>query len=244
MAEIENLLAEIDALQAQLLKSHPLLICNNQRLRDDFIVDNTYNSNAIENNTLSLKETYLVAHGDCVISGKSMREHLEVVGHRNASEYVFTFVDIKQNFTEAILKQIHSLVLIDNVNNKGDYRNVQVYVGRHVPPPPEVIPLKMKSFFDEYNHNKTQMHGVELAAWFHAQFEYIHPFIDGNGRVGRLMINLQLMQAGLLPITVKFTDRQKYYQCFSNDGVNYAAFITLIAEYEIERLNFYLEKLK
>lgn len=240
--DIDRLLAK----QQKLAGLRPLTSGEIDRLREHFIVENTYNSNAIEGSTLTLGETALVLKG-ITIDAKPLKEHLEAVGHRDAFVYVLALVQNKVPISEKIIKEIHSLVLMNKAQDKGVYRKVPVIIAgaAHTPPQPYLIMPQMEELIRKYE----AMQGAsvfERAALFHLLFEGIHPFIDGNGRTGRLLINLDLLQNGYLPISVKFTDRKRYYECFASydkDGSS-NALQTLIGEYEEAELDRYIAMLE
>ena len=211
-----ELFAEVDALKAELDKRRPLTQGELQRLRDEFLVEYTYNSNAIEGNTLTLQETALVLEG-ITIDKKPLKDHLEAVGHRDAFLYVEELVKNKVPFSERIIKEIHTRVLMDRPEDRGVYRRIPVRImgAYHVPPDPVLVPEQMERLVAEFEGNK-KLHTIERAALFHLKFEGIHPFVDGNGRTGRLILNLMLMQAGYPPINVKYSDRKRYYEAFDN----------------------------
>lgn len=205
---------KIDALKAELDSRRPLTQGELERLREEFLVEYTYHSNAIEGNTLTLQETALVLEG-VTIDKKPLKDHLEAVGHRDAFLYVQDLVKNKTSFSERIIKQIHTLVLMDRPEDRGIYRRIPVRImgAYHTPPDPVFVPEQMEQLVVEFRGNRT-LHPVERAALFHLKFEGIHPFVDGNGRTGRLILNLMLMQAGYPPVNVKYSDRKRYYEAF------------------------------
>ncbi len=234
------LFSRIDALKEQLDKRRPLTAGELKRLQDEFLVEYTYNSNAIEGNTLTLQETALVLEG-LTIDQKPLKDHLEAVGHKDAFLYVQELVRDKVPFSEAIIKQIHTLVLMDRPEDRGIYRRIPVRImgAYHTPPDPITVPELMGKLVKEFEVSKP--HPIEKAALFHLKFEGIHPFVDGNGRTGRLILNLFLMQNGYPPINVKFADRKRYYDAFDsyyrdNDA---SAMVEMVAEYVEERLSAY-----
>lgn len=244
--ELSPLLLKIDALKSELDSKRPLTVGEAERLREQFMVDFTYNSNAIEGNTLTLKETAMVLEG-MTIDQKPLKDHLEAVGHRDAFLYV---EDIAKDtkISESVIKNIHSLVLINRPDDKGIYRKIPVTImGAYTKPvQPYMIEPKMTELLAENENRKKKMHPIERIARFHLEFEGIHPFIDGNGRCGRLLLNLDLIQNGYPAINVKFTDRKKYYAAFDEFYKNNTAqpMIELVAEYVVERMEQYLEILK
>lgn len=246
-SEFAMLFLEIDRKKNELAKRRPFTKGEFQRLQDEFLVEFTYNSNAIEGNTLTLQETALVLEG-VTIDQKPLKEHLEAVGHKDAFIYVQSLVSDGKSITECEIKQIHSLVLMDRPEDKGVYRRIPVKImgAVHKPPQPYLIEPQMAELIRENEQNKKAMHPIERIARFHLDFEGIHPFIDGNGRTGRLVLNLDLMQNGYPPINVKFTDRKKYYKAFDayyREG-DAGKMVELIAVYVDERLEQYLEILK
>lgn len=240
-------LLEIDEKKAELDKMRPLTKGEAQRLREDFMVDFTYNSNAIEGNTLTLKETAMVLEG-MTIDKKPLKDHLEVVGHRDAFLYIEEIAQRKLKLREIEIKNIHSLVLMNRPEDKGVYRRIPVTIaGAYTEPvQPYMIEPKMVELIERNESRKKNMHIIERIARFHLEFEGIHPFIDGNGRTGRLLLNLELIRNGYPAINVKFADRRRYYDAFDayyRDG-NADEMITLVAEYVSERLDKYLEILR
>ena len=237
---------KIDELRNKLKSLRPLNETELKRLRDEFIIENTYNSNAIEGNTLTLRETALILQEGITIAEKPLREHLEAIGHKDAFEYVIALADANTELTERVIKEIHSLVLMNDANNRGVYRSVPVTIlgAAHTPPQPSLVPVQIEALLRDYEEMKRNMHTIEAAAEFHLRFEGIHPFIDGNGRTGRLILNLELMKAGLLPVNIKFADRRKYYECFDHyysNGHTPDTLSELIAGYELEELERHIK---
>lgn len=237
---------KIDELKNRLKNLRPLNETELKRLRDEFIIDNTYNSNAIEGNTLTLRETALILQEGVTIAEKPVREHLEAIGHKDAFEYIVALADANTELSERVIKEIHSLVLMNDVNNRGVYRSVPVTImgAVHTPPQPYLVPVQMETLLRNYEVMKREKHIIEAIAEFHLRFEGIHPFIDGNGRTGRLILNLELIKAGLLPINIKFADRRTYYECFDHyygNGHTPDMLAQLIASYEAEELKKHIQ---
>lgn len=237
--------SKIDQLKEQLASLRPLNNTELKRLREEFMIENTYNSNAIEGNTLTLRETALILQEGVTIAQKPIKEHLEAIGHKDAFEYVVTLADTHSPLTERVIKDIHSLILVNDAINKGVYRSVPVRIlgANHTPPQPYLVPVQMEQLIADYETMKREKHIIEAIAEFHLRFEGIHPFIDGNGRTGRLVLNLELMKAGLLPVNVKFADRALYYSCFDeyySDQRSADRMIELISKYESEELQRYI----
>lgn len=202
-----------------------------------FDIEYTYESNKIEGNTLTLQETALVIEKGLTIGGKSLNEHLEAVNHQHAIEYIKDLAKQNETISERDLLQIHYLIL-QGINNEqaGKYRNLQVLISgaKHVPPQPYLVQKEMESLFLWYNENKDNLHPVVLSAEMHERLVTIHPFIDGNGRTARLLMNLILLQNGF-PIAILKGDidsRLKYYSALETAQVerNKEPFINLINE--------------
>ncbi|MBS5724631.1 MAG: Fic family protein [Clostridiales bacterium] len=237
--------AKVDQLRDALKAMRPLNDAELKRLREEFIIENTYDSNAIEGSTLTLRETALILQEGITIAEKPVKEHLEAIGHRDAFEYILTLADAGTPLTERVIKDIHSLVLMNDAINKGVYRGIPVTIvgAVHTPPQPYLVPVQMEQLVRDYDEIKRDRHIIEAAAEFHLRFEGIHPFIDGNGRTGRLILNLELMKAGMLPVNIKYTDRRRYNDCFDDyygNGHTTKTLVQLITNYEVEELEKYI----
>lgn len=241
----ESVLLRIDRKKKELDGRRPLTEGEAARLNEEFIIEYTYNSNAIEGNTLTLRETDFVLRG-LTIDKKPLKDHMEAVGHKEAFEYVSELVKNNVPISESIIKQIHFLVLADKKDDRGVYRRVPVRImgAQHEPAQPYLIEPKMEQLLHDFA--RSTEHIVTKLARFHIEFEGIHPFIDGNGRTGRLLVNLELMKAGYPPIDIKFTDRIAYYNAFDEYYVkhNLSAMENLFASYVEARLDKYLKILQ
>ena len=241
----ESLLSQIDRKKKELDGKRPLTEGELARLNEEFTVEYTYNSNAIEGNTLTLRETDLVLRG-LTIYQKPLKDHMEAVGHKEAFDFVSELVKEKCEINERVIKQIHYLVLADKKDDRGVYRRLPVRImgAAHEPVQPYLIVPKMEELLR--NYLASEEHIVTKLARFHIEFEGIHPFIDGNGRTGRLLVNLELMKAGYPPIDIKFTDRIAYYNAFDEYHVkhNLKAMESLFAKYINESLDIYLKMLQ
>jgi len=241
----ESLLTLIDKKKKELDNRRPLTEGETERLNEEFTVEYTYNSNAIEGNTLTLRETDLVLRG-LTIDRKPLKDHMEAVGHKEAFEFVSELVKQNEPLSERIIKQIHFLVLVGNKDDRGVYRKVPVHImgAKHEPVQPYMIEPKMEELLKSFMESKE--HIITKLARFHIEFEGIHPFIDGNGRTGRLLVNLELMKAGYPPIDIKFTDRMEYYKAFDeyHENHNLSAMEYLFASYVNSRLDMYLKILE
>ena len=240
----ESLLAQIDRKKIELEGRRPLTAGEVARLNEEFIVEYTYNSNAIEGNTLTLRETDLVLRG-LTIDQKPLKDHMEAVGHKEAFDFVSQLVKDNVSISESIIEQIHYLVLADKKEDRGVYRRVPVRImgAQHEPVQPYLIEPKMEQLL--FDFSESTEHIITKIARFHIEFEGIHPFIDGNGRTVRLLVNLELMKAGYPPIDIKFTDRIAYYNAFDEYYVkhNLSAMENLFAGYINARLDMYLDML-
>ena len=239
-----GVLAEIEQKRDRLNAMRPLTPGEVRRLQEEFMVEFTYNSNAIEGNTLTLKETAMVLDG-MTIDQKPLKDHLEAVGHRDAFLYIQDIAKQDVPLSEFVIKNIHSLVLMNQPEDKGVYRRIPVRImGAYTEPvQPYLIEPKITELLKVNEERKVTMNNIERIARFHLEFEGIHPFIDGNGRTGRLIMNLDLIRNGYPAINVKFADRKKYYDAFDayyRDG-NAEAMTDLIAGYVSERLNEWLK---
>jgi Fic family protein len=203
----------IDGLKEKLDQHRPLSPAIVKNLQEDLIVRWTYHSNAIEGNTLTLLETKVVLEG-ITVGGKALREHFEAINHRNAIYYVEDIIKKQEPFSEWQIRNIHQLIFknIDD-DNAGRYRQQNVLISGATTTPPDYTLLadKMAQFVNWYNSEAGQLHPIERAAKVHADFVSIHPFIDGNGRTSRLLMNLELMKAGYPPCVIKVENRLAYY---------------------------------
>jgi len=180
-------------------------------LRDQLRILHTYHSNAIEGNSLTLKETRLVLEEGITIGGKSLRDHLEATNNAKAFEWVWDLAKPRLRFDHALLQQLHELVTRGILDSAGRYRTQQVWIGgvRHVPPlAAKVIPL-LDVLFEEL---PAIQEPVLRSIYLHHRLAYVHPFLDGNGRVARLAANLALMSARDPPIVLRVSDRLRYYR--------------------------------
>ena len=242
-----SLLDEIEQKRKQVSDMRPLTAGEVDRLREEFMVDFTYNSNAIEGNTLTLKETAMVLEG-LTIDQKPLKDHLEAVGHRDAFLYVQDVATKELPLSESVIKNIHSLVLMNRPEDRGVYRRVpfRIMGATTEPVQPYLIEPKMNELLVKNEERKTTMNAMERIARFHIEFENIHPFIDGNGRTGRLILNLDLIQNGYPPINMKFIDRKRYYDAFEANYRNNSPsdMVNLISRCVLERLDEYLRILR
>lgn len=241
------ILEQINSFKKTLDSCRPLTPAEVEAIKEVFLVEHTYNSNAIEGNTLTLQETALVLQG-VTIDKKPLKDHLEAVGYKEAFQYIEELAKQDKDLSEYDIKSIHNLVLANRPEDRGTFRRVNVRIAGALTNPvqPYLIEPKIEELLNNYKVWSKTMHIVERVAIFHLQFESIHPFIDGNGRTGRLIMNLQLIKEGLPAINIKFADRRKYYDAFdeySRTGST-EAMINLVGEAVISRLREMIEMIK
>lgn len=227
-----------DTLKAELDARRPLPAHTLKTLHEQWVLEWTYNSNAIEGNTLTLKETKVVLEG-ITIGGKSMREHFEVINHKEAIDFIEAFLADGEAFTEYFIKSIHQLILKNiDANNAGIYRreNVLISGAEHRPPDYLHVAEQMLDLVQDYQHFSG--HPIERAARLHVDFVKVHPFVDGNGRTARLLMNFDLMQSGYWPVIFRVTDRLAYYEALDKAHTenDYSDFLQLSANAEIVAL--------
>jgi len=220
-----------------------------QKIKERFEIEMTYNSNAIEGNSLTLKETYLVINEGITIKGKPLKDHLEAKNHKEALDYLYDLVSNGQRNTisERLIRSLHQLVVQDvDKEWAGKYRNSSVFIGGTDYKPPEAIdvPMLMADLVSWIGKNSKKLHPVELAATVHYKIVAIHPFFDGNGRTARLMMNVILLQAGYPLSIILKNDRKKYYDALAKtDKGSPESFIQFIAQSAERSLDIYLETL-
>lgn len=241
---LQEKLNEIDSLKNKL---DQLREFDSFRIAQALELEYTFESNRIEGNTLTLRETDLVINEGLTVSGKSMREHLEAINHQEAIEYVKDLVQRKISINERELLVIHNMILRGIMPEyAGKYRNIQVMIkgSSHMPPQPYIVPKNMEEYFEWYDINKNKLHPVILAAEMHERLVTIHPFVDGNGRTSRLIMNLILLKCGYVIANIKgdYDTRMNYYNALEAVQTNKEkdTFLHFIADVEIECLNRYL----
>ncbi|MFA7070468.1 MAG: Fic family protein, partial [Sulfurimonas sp.] len=191
-----------------------------------------YHSNAIEGNTLTLKETKVALEG-ITIGGKTLREHFEAINHKDAIYFIEELAQKEDRLSLHSIKQIHSLILknIDD-ENRGKYRTTNVIISgaEHKPPQSFEVQNKMQEFIKKYNEKRDKLHPIALASFVHIEFVKIHPFVDGNGRTSRLLMNLELIKAGFPPVVIELEDRLEYYKALdiAHTKNDYKPFLKLL----------------
>lgn len=241
-AEQKNRLAKIDKKSELIKKTDNLTDSEKQRLNEEFIVNYTYDSNAIEGSTMTLQETALILEG-VTIDQKPLKEHLDAIGHKEAYDYIEQLVRERVDLDPFIIKQIHGLVLAHRPGDRGRYRSIEVrIIGTNFSTSdPLHIAEDVDALLRRYKQQK-KVHPVEKIAEFHRKFEKIHPFIDGNGRTGRLLLNFELMKAGYPAINIKYRDRAKYFKAFSSLQAMISLIIECLEESVNQRLEIILKK--
>lgn len=214
-------------------------ILNHQDYLEDFITRSTYHSNAIEGSTLTYAETYAILYNDnsFKIEGKEPREIYEAINHKRALELVFKNLQNNEEFDERFIKELNETINRDIKDTKS-YRTVQVFIqgSEHIPPKPEKINNLMNYFVYNYNNDKQDI--FTKIAKYHIEFESIHPFEDGNGRTGRLLINYELLKNNLPPVVISKNDRVKYFEFLrNNDITNFAEWLNDLSIKERERID-------
>ena len=246
--DINVLLKEVDVQKEHLSALRPLPEEALKKIQDALDIEYTYESNRIEGNTLTLQETALVVNEGVTISGKSMREHLEAINHAEAISYIKDIAKQDIEISERTIKEIHALILhgIDR-ENAGRYRTVPVMISgsTHMPPQPYLIEKQMEDFILRFKQMEAEkVHPVLIAAYLHDELVRIHPFIDGNGRTSRLLMNLYLLRHGYVIITLKGSNDAKvnYYKALEMSHTEQLPedFQKLVIEAEIAALQKYL----
>ena len=217
-------------------------------LHEKLVVEWTYHSNAIEGNTLTMSETKVVLEG-ITIGGKSMIEHLETINHREAIYFIEELISNRQNITECNIKNIHALILKEiSKHHAGKYRteNVVISGAKHIPPKHYEVNDKMQKLIFEYQNEWIKYHPIVRATLLHGEFVKIHPFIDGNGRTSRLLMNFELLKHGYTPIIIKNEERATYYDALdlAHSTMNYGPFIKLVSEQVIQSEKLWLSILE
>ena len=213
-------------------------VLNNNDYLEDLITRSTYHSNAIEGSTLTYAETYAILYNDnsFKIEGKEPREIYEAINHKKALELVFKNLQNEDGFDERFIKKLNETINRDIKDTEG-YRTVQVFIrgSEHIPPAPEKIPNLMTYFVYNYNHDEEDI--FTKIARYHIEFERIHPFEDGNGRTGRLLLNYELLKNDIPPVVISKEERVKYFEFLkNNDSTGLAEWLRSLSTEEKERM--------
>lgn len=239
---LEQKLKKLNALR-------PLPASAVQKLREQFEIEMTYNSNAIEGNSLTLKETFLVIQEGITIKNKPLKDHLEATNHKEALDYLYDLIEHDKQFTfsEHLIKSLHQLVT-QTIEKEwaGRYRNASVRIGgaKHQPPSALEVPRCMHELLEWVSKEQKKLHPIEFSALLHHKFVNIHPFFDGNGRTGRLLMNIFLLQKGYPLCVILKNDRKKYYQVLAQaDEGEYEPLVNFIGRAVDRSLSIYLDVL-
>lgn len=241
-----ELLKRIDQKYEIIQSKRPLSKQLVAKLKEQFSLDMTYNSNAIEGNKLTLKETYLVINDGLTVKGKSLKDHLEAKNHHEAIRFLYDLIehDKKHTVSERLIRSLQQLIIKDIEDDEaGRYRRGTVLISgsSHKPPPPFEVPQLMEKLIAWIKKNERKMHPVELAALAYHKLAHIHPFTDGNGRTARLFMNLLLMQKGYPMVIILKNDRKKYYQALEKADKGKTDDIGKFIAQAVERsMNIYL----
>ena len=212
----------------------------------NFEITFAHNSTAIEGNTLTLMETKLLLEDKISIGGKDLREIYEVTNHQKAYEYMKKCISEGKDLDESIVKDIHQ-ILMENIIAGGIYRNVNVYISgaSHEPPNSRDMYEQIKFFYSDLK-SKKGIDPIELSAWTHAEFVRIHPFIDGNGRTSRLIMNYQLMKNDLLPVSIAKESKYEYIKNLDEYAVtrDISGFKTFLENLEEKELDKYIQAIE
>ncbi len=246
MKDLPDILREIAENLEKIKSRRPLTKGEILELQKSFKVEFTYNSNAIEGNTLSRGETKLVLEDGLTVAGKTIREINEVLNHNQLFELLYKVVSDKKDLNEELVLNIHKFVLknIDD-ENAGVYRKIQVFISgdEKKPTAPADIHTEMEKLFQWYEEQKNKLDPVLLAAKFHYKFVKIHPFIDGNGRTVRLLINIILMQKDYPLIIIPAVRRAEYISSL-NSTMSKEKFIHFFSDVVLQNLKDYLRMIE
>lgn len=262
-----DILKEIDGRFALIKKARPLSIGEIDYFNNEFSISASHNSNAIEGNTFTFDETKLLIEKGIVTGAHSLRESEDIVGYKQAFDFLYFAVKDKQPITEDLIKKVHSLVLRGD-DEAGEYRTIQNYVGSlsrivFTPCPPAQVQTYMQTYVKtlqtdiEENAQKVMQDSIDWTSLFHSlarhhiEFERIHPFRDGNGRTGRLLMTYEMISIGLLPVDIRYEEQKRYYAALSayEDKAKYStrsdskteSMAKLLAESELASMEIWLK---
>ena len=246
----ESLLKRIDQKHRIIQLKRPLSKSLVEKLKEQFSIDLTYNSNAIEGNKLTLKETYLVINDGLTVKGKSLKDHLEAKNHHEAIHFLYDLIEHEKKHTisEQLIRSLQQLIIKDIEDSEaGSYRKGSVMISgsSHRPPPAFEVPSLMEELIAWVRKNQKKMHPVQMAALAHHKLVHIHPFTDGNGRTARLFMNLILMQKGYPTVIILKNDRKKYYRALEKADKGKTDDIEKFVAQAVERsINIYLKAIQ
>jgi Fic family protein len=249
--------------QRQVAALRPLSADLEGRIMQKLRLEWNYHSNAIEGNALSYGETVTYLMYGLTAKGKTLKDHLDIRGHNEAIYLLLNMVKDERGFSEADIRELHRIILVepyysDAITPDGKPTKRLISIGQYKEQPnhvitptgethyyatPEDVPILMGELMQWFNaeKNNPDVHPSVLAAIFHHRFVAIHPFDDGNGRLGRILMNLILMQKGLPPAIIKLKDRQDYYVALNNANTgNYELLVDYVAHSLKDSLDIYL----
>jgi len=242
--EMQNTFERIALKKQKLQSARPLAQSVLSKIKEAISIEWTYNSNSIEGNSLTLRETQMVLQEGITVKGKPLREHFEAHNHDKAIDHLYKLINSKSKFSASNVLSLHAFVLrsIED-EHAGRLRNgaVRISGANFIPPAAHKLYVLFDELIDFVNSNPLHLNDIELATVFHHKFVWIHPFFDGNGRTVRLAMNLFLMQKGYPPAIILKEDRKKYYEALNlaNKG-NYQKLMLLVSQAIERSLNIYL----
>lgn len=224
-----DIIKKLDECYAVIKKIRPLSEREVGYFNQEFAISASHNSNAIEGNTFTFDETKMLIEKGIIVGAHSLRESEDIIGYHNAFDFLYTAMESKQPITEDFIKKVHGFVLRGD-EEAGQYRRIQNYIGSmtrivYTPCSPSEVPQKMREYVEEIARDMSEIvspgsqeEWVRLfhnLAKHHIVFENIHPFIDGNGRTGRLLLIYEMISMGLLPVDIRYEERDRYYAALS-----------------------------
>lgn len=250
MPTLQELLLKADSYKEKISATRPLEKEEIKSLDDYFRIGFTYSSNALEGNTLTISETKILLEDGITVGGRPLKDCYEAIGHGAAYDFILELARQQDmNITEDTIKKLHRLFYQKvDADQAGQYRSIQVYISgtEYIPPAPDAVPLSMKHLVDQIRSSRSILHPIELAAMAHKQLVDIHPFIDGNGRAARLLMNLLLVNTGYGVVSIPPIWRNDYINALSASRrqQDMEPFCKLIAECVIETERDYCRLLK
>lgn len=245
--EMQSTFERLIEKKQHLQSSRPLPSIALHKIRESLSIEWTYNSNSIEGNTLSLRETQMVIQEGITIKGKSLREHFETHNHDKAIDYLYSIVSENYILRSIDILNLHELVLRSIEDDfAGRIRNggVRISGANFTPPNANKVSDLLDELINFINQNPLELNDIELATVFHHKLVWIHPFFDGNGRTVRLAMNLLLMRVGFPPAIILKNDRKKYYEALNQANSGNYQKLTLLMSQALERtLNIYINAL-
>lgn len=262
--QLNELLAQIDQLKVEIDALRPLKPEVEHRIMQKFRLDWNYHSNAIEGNSLTLGETRAFLLEGLTANGKPLKDHLDIRGHDDLISFLQLFIQRKERLTEAAIREMHKILLkepyeTDAVTSDGRIVKRKVQLGVYKSEPngvrmasgefhqytlPADVPAKMAELVEWHRKQEEtkELHPAVFAALFHHRFVSIHPFDDGNGRMGRILMNLVLMRSGFPPVVIKLQDREPYVAALRRaDAGESGGIVTFIGNSLIDASNLYLK---